>query len=99
MDNRSLLALLELQVLMAGPIKRIQLRHHLRFLRMQIQLQEQGREPNTISSCMYDRLTMLYSSEKISNFEMDWMRQVIALLECMEHKAVKQEEVCKDGEV
>lgn len=89
MNQRSILAVLELQVLMANPVKRMLIKNHIRFLRNHIRLQEQGQECRTLSDCLSERLNILYGSEKITHFEAAWIQQVIELIESVEHENKK----------
>lgn len=89
MNKRSILAVLELQMLIANPVKRMLVKNHIRFLRTHIRLQEQGQESRSLSDCLYERLNILYGSEKITHFEAAWIQQTIELLESVENE--KQE--------
>lgn len=89
MNKRSILAMLELQMLMTGPVKRMLIKNHIRFLRTHIRLQEQGQESRNLSDCLNERLNILYGSEKITRFEATWIQQAIALLESVENENQK----------
>lgn len=98
MNKRSILAVLELQLLMANPVKRMLVKNHIRFLRTHIRLQEQGQESRSLSDCLNERLNILYGSEKITHFEAAWIQQTIELLESVENEKQKQENApCGQG--